>query len=167
MRNRARCALAALVVGVYVFAPWRTPEAQAERVRGAGHAPICIFDHMTLRTPAHTCRPRARSYPASVKGKAERAIYDSSLIFGIPYSVLLAIGRCESALNPHASNGTHFGLFQFDPGTFISAASLLHRDTGIVARSYWNALDSSYAAGYLFATGHSPAWTCETSQRSA
>jgi hypothetical protein len=121
---------------------------------------------MTLYTRPGTCRPRAKVYPVSVKGGAEKAIYDSALTFGIPYRILLTIGRCESGLNPHASNGSHFGLFQFDPATFTTAVTLLRRDTGIVARTYWSARDSSYAAGYLFATGNSPAWSCETARNS-
>jgi hypothetical protein len=161
MERRARGALSALVVGIGIWFPAGAGHVHASSQGAARRAPTCIFDHMTLRTPAGVCRPRARAYPAAITGKAERAIYDSSLTFGVPYSVLLAIGRCESGLNPRASDGAHFGLFQFDPSTFRSAAVLMQRDTGIVARSYWNPLDASYTAGYLFATGHSPSWGCE------
>lgn len=126
------------------------------------HSIACIFDRMTLRTAPGTCRPQARAYPAHVHGAVRRAVYDSSLTFGIPYKVLLAIGRCESDLNPHARNGQYFGLFQFAAQTFHRAAHSLATETGIAARSYWNPLDSSYAAGYMFATGRSWSWSCET-----
>lgn len=125
------------------------------------YANNCIFDHMMLWTPDGTCRPQAKSFPSHVVGKARRAIYDSALTFGIPYNVLLAIGRCESGLKTHARNAGHFGLFQFLPQTFKRGVALLRRDTGIVARSYWNPLDSAYVAGYLFATGRAGSWTCE------
>jgi hypothetical protein len=84
------------------------------------------------------------------------------LLFGIPYEVFLRIATCESGLNPHASNGSTFGLFQFAPATFERGADDLLANTGVVVHNYWNALDNSYVAGYLFATGQSPQWSCET-----
>lgn len=140
--------------------------ALAASTHGSGHAVRhnCVFDHMTLRSPTTRCRPQARTYPAGVRTWPMKAIYSSALVFGVPYNVLLAIAQCESNLNPHASDGSHFGLFQFAPGTFQQASTALKSHTGIVARSYWNPLDSAYTAGYLFATGGSPAWTCETAQ---
>ena len=120
----------------------------------------CIFDHLTLRTPAGTCRPRAKKYPATVRGRSERAIYDSSLIFGVPYATLLQIARCESALNPSARYEGHYGLFQFLPQTFHHGAAELQHDTGLVAHTYWDPRDAAYVAGYLFAVGHAWDWTC-------
>lgn len=35
-------------------------------------------------------------------------------------ALLDAIARCESTMNPRATNGTHFGLFQFDLSTWAS-----------------------------------------------
>jgi hypothetical protein len=164
MERRACCALLlgallAVLGPSFGGAEWNAAHAAGER---AQQASTCIFDHLSLRTAPHTCRPRAKSYPANVTSRVERAIYDSALTFGIPYEILLAIGRCESGLNPHASNGRRFGLFQFAPATFRRAVALLRAQTGIVAHSYWNALDSSYAAGFLFATGASLSWTCES-----
>ena len=49
-----------------------------------------------------------------------RAIDDGALTFGVPYKLMLKIARCESALNPRASNGTYLGLYQFAPRTFWS-----------------------------------------------
>jgi hypothetical protein len=74
---------------------------------------------------------------------------------------LLQIARCESGLNPRAANGNHFGLFQFEPGTFRQGARDMRAMTGITARTYWSARDSAYVAGFLFAIGNSPDWTCE------
>lgn len=126
-----------------------------------GQTHSCIYNHAMLRTNPGSCQPRARVYPVYVKGKVRRAIYDGALIFGIPFQLLLTIGRCESGLNPHASNGRRFGLFQFAPETFRRAAFRMRKEIGVVAHSYWNPLDSSYAAGYLFATGYSLSWSCE------
>jgi len=114
-----------------------------------------------LRTESGVCRPTAVRYPRRVRGAIRRAVYDGALTFGIPYGVLLKIAKCESSLNPRAAHARHFGLFQFLPQTFAQGARLLAHDTGITARSYWNARDFSYVAGYLFATGRSPAWSCE------
>ena|SRR5947209_17087353 len=163
MGRRACCALllGALLAVSSPLAWTAHPVAAAVTGERVQQAKACIFDHLTLRTAPHTCRPRARSYPPRVTTAAERAIYDSALTFGIPYPILLAIARCESDLNPRASNGTHFGLFQFAPPTFRRAVVSLRTQTGIVARTYWNPLDSAYAAGFLFATGHSPSWACE------
>lgn len=127
----------------------------------SGQNSACIFDHMTLRSPTTTCRPRAKAYPSTVTGAVQRSIYDSSLIFGIPFTVLLNIAKCESSLNPKATNGRRFGLFQFAPATFREAATRLQTTTGVMARSYWNPLDSAYVAGFMFATGGAQRWSCE------
>lgn len=121
----------------------------------------CIFDRLTLQTPPGLCRPRARAYPASVRGEVRHAIYDSALIYGIPYRILLKIAFCESSLNPLAVNGPHYGLFQFLPATFHWGARRMRRETGITAWTYWDVDDAAYVAGYLFATGYSRRWACE------
>jgi hypothetical protein len=121
----------------------------------------CVFDHFTLSTAHGRCRPRARAYPAYVSNHVRRSIYDSALTFGIPYPVLLKIAKCESGLNPRAAYRGHFGLYQFLPETFLRGARDLRSETGVAARSYWNPLDSSYVAGFLFATGQSRSWACE------
>jgi hypothetical protein len=126
------------------------------------HSTACVFDHLSLRTARGTCRPRARSYPPNVRGSVKRAVYDASLTFGMPYSVLLAIARCESDLNPHAAYEGHYGLYQFLPQTFSRAAGELRADTGITAHSYWNPLDAGYVAGFMFVTGKALSWSCET-----
>lgn len=159
MERRIRSVLVVVALGVLlaVVAPASVGSAAAQRTK----RPSCIFDHMMLRTAPGICRPRARVYPPNVKGRVRRAIYDSSLTFGIPFTVLLTIGKCESDLNPRATNGHHFGLFQFLPATFRRAVTRLRAETGVVAHSYWNPLDSAYAAGYLFATGGALSWSCE------
>lgn len=156
---RARSALLAITFMLTV-PMW--PETNGIGVASAqtAYSTSCIFDQQTLWTPAKTCRPRAISYPAGVVGKVKRAIYDSSLIFGTPYALLLRIARCESSLNPHANNGSHFGLYQFLPDTFRLGAGGLRKNTGIVARTVWSPQDASYVAGYLFALGQAPQWSC-------
>lgn len=154
-REAAGVLLVALAV-VIASGPAGTGHAQAGQPRVAA----CIFDHASLRTSRGTCRPRARSYPAGVKGAVQRSIYDGALTFGIPYSVLLDVARCESNLDPHADDGQHMGLFQFLPATFKQGARELRGQTGIRARSYWNALDAAYVAGYLFVIGQAQEWGC-------
>jgi hypothetical protein len=163
MEKRARRALLCLAIGVLpllAFAPRaRGLTASEPRTRQAGIA--CVFDQVMLHTAPGTCRPRARHYPIYVVGRVRRSIYDSALVFGIPYTVLLTIARCESSLNPRAQYRGHFGLYQFLPETFYRAARDLRAHTGVVARTFWSPLDSSYAAGFLFATGRSRKWACE------
>jgi hypothetical protein len=137
-----------------------TAGSQAAVEQRPGHSSTCIFDHMMLRTASGVCRPKARVYPANVQGRVKHAIYDSALIFGVPYPILLRIARCESGLNPQASYSGHYGLFQFLPDTFHGGAQRMHVETGIAAHSYWNPADSSYVAGYLFAIGKAPSWGC-------
>lgn len=160
MDTRASRALVAFILGALSPLYVATSVGQAERSPQSQHH-SCIFDQQMLRTESGICRPTAVHYPRRVKGVVRRAIYDGALTFGIPYTVLLKIAKCESSLNPRASYAGHFGLFQFLPQTFTQGSQLLGRDTGIVARNYWNARDASYVAGYLFATGRSPAWACE------
>lgn len=140
---------------------WARTTATHAQGTHSGQNSACIFDHMALRSPTTTCRPRAKAYPSTVTGAVQRSIYDSSLVFGIPFNVLLNIAKCESSLNPRATNGSHFGLFQFAPATFRQAASRLQTTTGVTARNYWNPLDSAYVAGFMFATGDAQRWSCE------
>jgi hypothetical protein len=140
---------------------WGTSKTVLAARTHSGQNSACIFDHMMLRSPTKVCRPQAKAYPSTVKGAVQRSIYDSSLTFGIPFAVLLNIAQCESALNPRAKNGGHYGLFQFVPTTFREAASRLQITTGVAAKSYWNPLDSAYVAGYMFATGDAKRWSCE------
>ncbi len=127
---------------------------------GQPRVAACIFDRASLHTSRGTCRPRARSYPAGVKTSVRRSIYDGALTFGIPYSVMLQVARCESNLDPHADDGLHMGLFQFLPSTFKQGAKALRGQTGIRARSYWNPLDAAYVAGYMFVNGQAEEWGC-------
>src|SRR5947209_13904764 len=145
-------------VAAFGSVPRGTTPALATGMR-LTQAHVCVYDHQTLHTEPQTCRPRARVYPSYVKGSVQKAIYDSSLIFGVPFTTLVAIARCESALNPRAGNGTHFGLFQFAPSTFKRAVVQLRQIVGVSARSYWSARDSSYAAGFLFVTGQARSWS--------
>lgn len=127
---------------------------------GSARVSTCIFDHDMLRTSHGMCRPRARAYPGKIKTSVERSIYDGALTFGIPYTVMLKVARCESHLDPNADDGIHVGLYQFLPSTFSSGARKLRRATGISAGNYWNPLDATYVAGFLFATGESQQWSC-------
>lgn len=159
-RRALRSLLAALWLSALAASADRPPGAARAQGQAKSNA-TCIFDHMALRSSSHACRPRAKAYPSGVTGRVRKAIYDASLTFGMPYTVLLQIASCESGLNPRATNGNHYGLFQFVPDTFKRAARQLRATTGIAARSYWNPLDSAYVAGFMFVTGQSRRWACE------
>lgn len=159
MEGNARGAVLAmgLLLGALAVPVLREPVATAAP-SGRSHA--CIFDHQTLRTAPGKCRPRARAYPEAVSTGIQKAIYDSSLTFSVPYDVLLQLAQCESGLQSHASSHGHYGLYQFAPATFRDGASRMKKETGIAAKSYWNALDAAYVAAYLFVVRQSNLWSC-------
>jgi len=159
MQRSAIRALAAALLGLLPGPVLLGPGASLAAASHAETGP-CIYDHAMLRSAPGTCRPRARAYPPGVTGRVRHAVYDSALTFGVPYPTLLNIARCESNLNPRASHAGHYGLFQFLPATFREGARGMRGATGITAHSYWNPRDASYVAGYLFAIGLSPRWTC-------
>lgn len=68
------------------------------------------------------------------------------------YSYALSVASCESTLNPHASNGTHFGLYQFDGATW--AGQPFHR------HSVWSARWAALGAMWYWARGEISRWTC-------
>lgn len=135
-----------------------TASAQAKSHNRRPH--ICVYDRMSLHSAPGTCRPEATTYPPNVTGSVKRAIYDSAMTFGVPYEVLLGIAQCESSLNPRARNGQHYGLFQFLPSTFRGGQRAMRAMTGIQAHTFWNPLDASYVAGFLFAVGKADRWAC-------
>jgi hypothetical protein len=159
MRGRIRGALCGLTLSLLFGLPvYPRAGLAATSQRVLPHP--CVFDHMMLHTAPDVCRPQANSYPRQIVGPIHRALYDSTLTYGIPYRTLLRIAACESALNPWAVNGPHYGLFQFLPATFYEGVQRMWQETGIAAQSYWDPRDASYVAGYLFATGEATRWTC-------
>lgn len=68
-------------------------------------------------------------------------------------SMLRGRAWCESRLDPGASNGTHFGLFQFAPSTY---ASTPYARRGSIWSAKWNAL----AAAWMQRVGRGNEWVC-------
>jgi hypothetical protein len=64
-----------------------------------------------------------------------------------------SIAWCESRLSPYASNGTHFGLFQFDWQTWRGSP---YARRGSVWSAKWNAL----AAAWYLRHGQASRWVC-------
>jgi hypothetical protein len=108
----------------------------------------CVYDRTQLHSTGGSCRPQAYVYPNAVQGSVARHVFDAALTFNVPYRVLHNLARCESSLNPRASDGFHFGLYQFLPSTFSRVADQMRRETGITVRSYWDSLDASYVAAF-------------------
>jgi hypothetical protein len=161
MERLRRHALFAVAAGLVPLLGFQLQPGTAAAAGHQGQQRPCIFDHQSLWSAPGTCRPRAKAYPSQVATAVQKSIYDGAVTFGLPYRILLKIARCESGLNPKATNGTHFGLYQFAPETFRRAVTDMLGQTGVQATTYWSALDSAYAAGYLFATGASRSWSCE------
>jgi hypothetical protein len=64
-----------------------------------------------------------------------------------------SIAWCESRMNPGASNGTHFGLFQFDWQTW-RGSPYDHRG------SVWSPKWASLATAWYLRRGQSTRWAC-------
>lgn len=156
MEGKLRYILCALALGISMLLT-----LDAARAAGTPHpSHACVYDSQMLTSPSRICRPRAISYPSTVDTGVQKAIYDASLLFGVPYNLLEKVAQCESGLNPKARGHGYFGLFQFAPSTFRRGAAQMRADTGVPAKSYWSARDSSYVAAYLFAIGKAPSWSC-------
>lgn len=69
-------------------------------------------------------------------------------------SMLRRRAWCESRLNPAASNGTHFGLFQFLPSTY---ATTPYAGRGSIWSAKWNSL----AAAWMQRVGRGAEWACQ------
>lgn len=76
--------------------------------------------------------------------------------YGVDPAYLLNIARCESTFNPTASNGTHFGLFQFLPSTYAEYAPLAG-----AGPDYWDANNNAHVAAYMFSQGQAAQWECK------
>lgn len=104
-------------------------------------------------TPA-TAEAARKSSCANSPEKAVRAcIWHAAKKYEVSYDTLLRKARCESDLNPSATNGTHIGLFQFLPSTW-DTTPYKRRDPW---RAKWNAL----GAAWMHSVGRGGEWTCQ------
>lgn len=71
--------------------------------------------------------------------KAQAAQIVSTHVVSLGGSLLDNIARCESSGNPRATNGTHFGLFQFDLGTWASVGGSGNPMDASVSEQYMRA----------------------------
>jgi hypothetical protein len=105
--------------------------------------------------------PRVRLAPAPTCAVVEctplAAIHWAAVRWGASEPALVAVARCESALNPQAYNagGGFSGLFQFLPATYWGYARLAGE-----TRSYWSASGSANVAAWMFARGLAHQWGC-------
>jgi soluble lytic murein transglycosylase-like protein len=58
-------------------------------------------------------RAAARAQGLGAESQAEHAVRAAAAAYGVEPGRLLAVARCESTLNPAATNGPYVGLFQF------------------------------------------------------
>ncbi len=118
-----------------------------------------------LRRTVAQIAPQAASAAPSDPGTAPAAsnardiqgiITAAANEFGADPNQLLRIAKCESGLNPRASNGTHFGLFQFNPITYTAYAPRAGAGS-----DYWNATNNARTAAYMIAHGQASQWSCK------
>jgi hypothetical protein len=105
--------------------------------------------------------PPAPVAPASTCAVEEcdplTAIHWAAARWGASEPALVAVARCESALNPKAYNASSgsSGLFQFLPATYWAYARLAGE-----TRNYWLASGAANVAAWMFAHGFANQWTC-------
>jgi hypothetical protein len=122
-------------------------------------AEIRLPDPTPAPTPAPThAPPTARPVatpvplPPPSAGTIEAIIYAAATKYGVSYSWMLKIARCESSLNPRAYNpaGPYIGLFQFLPSTFRA-----HGGTDI-----YDPVQQANITADMLAHGQAGAWGC-------
>lgn len=94
----------------------------------------------------------------------KQSIVKWAIFYGLDQQHMLNIARCESTYNPSASNGTHFGIFQFLPSTFTANVGYM-KQRGIIPQdavySYWNYDQNIQVASWMFSIGQARQWECK------
>ena len=111
---------------------------------------------------SHACQERveAKRFEATDRvlrhrchRKVTACIDRAAHLHRVSRSWMRSIAWCESRLRPWASNGTHFGLFQFDRATW-SASPYARRG------SPWSAKWASLATAWFLRRGQASRWVC-------
>ena len=104
-----------------------------------------------------TCRERVARKQCSQK-RVVPCIRRAALTHRVSFTLLLRRARCESTLNPYATNGPHAGLFQFrvaPPSTWATVPRRYSRHSAFSAK--W----SSLAAAWMQRVGRGGEWACQ------
>ena len=134
-RTGAPLRMAWAVVAVLAVAVTHVPEAQARDT--------CQTKRCVERVARKQCS-QTRVIPCIRRAALHR---------GQSTSDMVRVARCESTLNPYATNGVHRGLFQFNwPGTWNTTPYSM-RDP---FSAKWNAL----AAAWMWEKGRRSEWQC-------
>jgi hypothetical protein len=96
---------------------------------------------------------RAAAAAACSNTNVPACIRDASNRWHVSYAKMLSRAMCESTLNPSASNGTHFGIYQFLPSTWRG-------ETSYGSHSYWSARWAALGAAEMEAKGMGGQWEC-------
>ena len=125
-------------------------------------APLHVAEHVTTDCHTKACdrRVRAKAFEQrdyrlrhrcnhSVVACIDRAAH----LHRVSPALMRARAWCESRLDPDASNGTHFGLFQF-------ATSTWWRTPYARRGSVWSAKWASLGAAWMERMGMGGEWSC-------
>ncbi|HBC72972.1 TPA: hypothetical protein DCZ90_04115 [Candidatus Amesbacteria bacterium] len=115
-------------------------------------------------TPKPTAKPTAKPTPAPTKVPqpkfSSEQIYQMTDRFGGQYgvdaNVLRHIARCESGMNPAATNSIYGGLYQFDPSTWRNYRKMMGEDANADLR--FNAEEAIQAAAYALSLNRAYIW---------
>ena len=140
------------------------PRRRRAAPRRPGRTPAALAGRRSRRLPRVAPRvspprvPVASASSCAVKECDPRtAIHWAAARWGASEPALVAVARCESALNPQAYNASSgsSGLFQFLPATYWAYARLAGE-----TRSYWLASGAANVAAWMFAHGFANQWMC-------
>lgn len=107
--------------------------------------------HHKIPCHTHYCQVRAANEHCSNRHVKDCIFYAAS-IYHQDLEAAYRVANCESGFDPHNSNGTDFGLYQFLPSTFATTSYARH--------SYWEARWSALAAMEMWSWGQKNQWQC-------
>lgn len=105
-------------------------------------------------TKANEPDPAPAPQPAASGGTIIDIITAAAQRYGQSPAAMIAVARCESALNPRAVNRSSgaSGLFQFMPGTW--------RTTPYAAQDIFDPVANANAAAWMWSVGRRGEWVC-------
>ena len=103
----------------------------------------------------------ARLHASSPAAASRAAIQRAAREFGVSFNLMLAIARCESGLNPGATNPSSgaAGLYQFLWPTFTAYSARLWWAPRTWLSPY-NPRAAARTAAYMISLGLAHQWTC-------
>jgi len=96
--------------------------------------------------------------PASVNANVNvpAVIAQAASEYGVDGDIMVKIAQCESGLRPQAVNGPYAGIFQFEPGTWVSNRNAMGLDPNPALR--YDPVEAAKTAAFKMARDGYGAW---------